>query len=138
MKNLSKLFTIVMVAGLSMLLTGCGDATDNPTPAKYVEIDLSDVTLEAGESQAINLIYVDPSVKLECVSDNPNVVTVDDNLVLTAVGEGETLVTVNVKVLNGNAEVIKNEFYSIKVVVSASPIESMEISDEPISQFDAD
>lgn len=138
MKNLSKLFTIVMVAGLSMLLTGCGDATDNPTPAKYVEIDLSDIMLEAGESQAINLIYVDPSVKLECVSDNPNVVTVDDNLVLTAVGEGETLVTVNVKVLNGNAEVIKNEFYSIKVVVSASPIESMEISDEPISQFDAD
>ena len=138
MKNLSKLFTIVMVAGLSMLLTGCGDATDNPTPVKYVEIDLSDITLEAGESQAINLIYVDPSVKLECVSDNPNVVTVDDNLVLTAVGEGETLVTVNVKVLNGNAEVIKNEFYSIKVVVSASPIESMEISDEPISQFDAD
>ena len=138
MKNLSKLFTIVMVAGLSMLLTGCGDATDNPTPAKYVEIDLSDISLEAGKSQAINLIYVDPSVKLECVSDNPDVVTVDDNLVLTAVGEGETLVTVNVKVLNGNAEVIKNEFYSIKVVVSASPIESMEISDEPISQFDAD
>jgi hypothetical protein len=58
--------------------------------------------------------------------------------VLTAVGEGVTLVTVNVKVLNGNAEVIKNEFYSIKVVVSASSIESMEISDEPISQFDAD
>ena len=138
MKNLSKLFTIVMVAGLSMLLTGCTDVNDHPTPAKYVEIDLSDITLEAGESQAINLIYVDPSVKLECVSDNPNVVTVDDNLVLTAVGEGETLVTVNVKVLNGNAEVIKNEFYSIKVVVSASPIESMEISDEPISQFDAD
>ena len=55
MKNLCKLFTIVMVAGLSMLLTGCGDATDNPTPAKYVEIDLSDITLEAGESQAINL-----------------------------------------------------------------------------------
>lgn len=135
MKNLSKLFTIVMVAGLSMLLTGCTDVNDNPTPAKYVEIDLSDISLEAGKSQAINLIYVDPSVKLECVSDNPDVVTVDDNLVLTAVGEGETLVTVNVKVLNGNAEVIKNEFYSIKVVVTSS---SMEISDEPISQFDAD
>ena len=135
MKNLSKLFTIVMVAGLSMLLTGCTDVSDNPTPAKYVEIDLSDISLEAGKSQAINLIYVDPSVKLECVSDNPNVVTVDDNLVLTAVGEGETLVTVNVIVVNAQSEVIKNEFYSIKVVVSAS---SMEISDEPISQFDAD
>ena len=135
MKNLCKLFTIVMVAGLSMLLTGCGDATDNPTPAKYVEIDLSDITLEAGESQAINLIYVDPSVKLECVSDNPDVVTVDDNLVLTAVGEGEALVTVNVIVVNAQSEVIKNEFYSIKVVVTSN---SMEISDEPISQFDAD
>ena len=135
MKNLSKLFTIVMVAGLSMLLTGCTDVDDNPTPANYVEIDLSDITLEAGESQAINLIYVDPSVKLECVSDNPDVVTVDDNLVLTAVGEGEALVTVNVIVVNAQSEVIKNEFYSIKVVVTSS---SMEISDEPISQFDAD
>lgn len=92
----------------------------NTPEVKYVKLDTSNMMLAVGETKQISA-FTQPysvalkDVKFEYLSIDENIITVDENGKVTAVGEGETFLAVSCNGIEGVCKVTvlgdSNEFY---------------------------
>ena len=100
MKNKKKLWVIIVAAillliGIAVLL----GRTLGKQETFLVTLNERDVTLEIGETKQLQILPIDeedklPKYKTEWKSSNPQVATVDDDGLVTAIAAGETRITV--------------------------------------------
>lgn len=122
-KKIAKLVGVMLAMALAVSLVGCGvDITSVGLP--------TDIVMEKGETQQLNIEYgakdeateekiseAASKLKLEWVSSDEEVATVDETGLVTAVGAGEADITVSVADANISSST------HIKVVVSPTGVE---------------
>ena len=123
-KKITKLVGIMLAMALAVSLVGCGvDITSVGLP--------TDVVMEKGETQQLNIEYgakdeateekiseAASKLKLEWSSSDEEVATVDETGLVTAVGAGETDITVSVADANISSST------HIRVVISPTGVEA--------------
>ena len=140
MKKFLKIFSIVLVLGLTLFIAACDDGNEEE-PEIEIAFTLEEVEVEVGST--VKLVYTvsDEDLELEWSSDKEAVATVNQTGTASGVSAGSANITVKVKdedvkatikvivvepkvdntptsiVLAGDATVVEGESFTIEVVI---------------------
>ena len=119
-KNFKNLGGALMLAA-ALVFTSCDEFKsfiDNPV-SSYLEVNPESVTLKVGEEKALKVTTISDQ-PITYTSSNEDVATVDEKGVITAVSEGDAIITVSVASTATYAAGMKQ--VQVKVVPAIDPI----------------
>lgn len=119
-KNFKNLGGALMLAA-ALVFTSCDQIKsfmDNPV-SSYLEVNPESVTLKVGEEKALKVTTISDQ-PITYTSSNADVATVDEKGVITAVSEGDAIITVSVASTDTYAAGMKQ--VQVKVVPAIDPI----------------
>ena len=125
-KNFKNLGGALMLAA-ALVFTSCDQIKsfmDNPV-SSYLEVNPESVTLKVGEEKALKVTTISDQ-PITYTSSNADVATVDEKGVITAVSEGDAIITVSVASTNTYAAGMKQ----VQVKVEPAPIHTIPLTIE--------
>ena len=118
-KYFTRLLQATLMCCLAVLFAACDDVVgsiDNPTPIR-ISMSSDPVTIKIGDTYTREAL-AGTSVVVVYTSSNPNVATVDQNGVVTAIAMGETTITAEATGYNTSGQLVYQPFslsYKVKV-----------------------
>ena len=98
MKNISRIFAFLLVS--FAVFAGCRE--DQPLEPVMLELDRTNMRMRVGQSQQLNARLQGSTDKLVWTTADESVAEVEKNGLVTAVGPGQTVITVTA----GNLKVV--------------------------------
>ena len=121
MKKIFKNLGGALMLAAALVFTSCDEIKsfiDNPV-SSYLEVNPESVTLKVGEEKALEVTTISDQ-PISYKSSNEDVATVDEKGVITAVSEGDAIITVSVASTDTYAAGMKQ--VQVKVVPAIDPI----------------
>lgn len=121
MKKIFKNLCGALMLAAALVFTSCDEIKsfiDNPV-SSYLEVNPESVTLKVGEEKALEVTTISDQ-PISYKSSNEDVATVDEKGVITAVSEGDAIITVSVASTDTYAAGMKQ--VQVKVVPAIDPI----------------
>lgn len=121
MKKIFKNLGGALMLAAALVFTSCDEFKsfiDNPV-SSYLEVNPESVTLKVGEEKALEVTTISDQ-PITYTSSNKDVATVDEKGVITAVSEGDAIITVSVASTDTYAAGMKQ--VQVKVVPAIDPI----------------
>lgn len=121
MKKIFKNLGGALMLATALVFTSCDEIKsfiDNPV-SSYLEVNPESVTLKVGEEKALEVTTISDQ-PISYTSSNKDVATVDEKGVITAVSEGDAIITVSVASTDTYAAGMKQ--VQVKVVPAIDPI----------------
>lgn len=121
MKKIFKNLGGALMLAAALVFTSCDQIKsfiDNPV-SSYLEVNPESVTLKVGEEKALEVTTISDQ-PVSYTSSNKDVATVDEKGVITAVSEGDAIITVSVASTDTYAAGMKQ--VQVKVVPAIDPI----------------
>lgn len=121
MKKIFKNLGGALMLAAALVFTSCDEIKsfiDNPV-SSYLEVNPESVTLKVGETKALEVTTISDQ-PISYTSSNKDVATVDEKGVITAVSEGDAIITVSVASTDTYAAGMKQ--VQVKVVPAIDPI----------------
>ena len=121
MKKIFKNLCGALMLAAALVFTSCDEIKsfiDNPV-SSYLEVNPESVTLKVGEEKALEVTTISDQ-PISYKSSNEDVATVDEQGVITAVSEGDAIITVSVASTDTYAAGMKQ--VQVKVVPAIDPI----------------
>lgn len=121
MKKIFKNLGGALMLAAALVFTSCDEIKsfmDNPV-SSYLEVNPESVTLKVGEEKALEVTTISDQ-PISYTSSNKDVATVDEKGVITAVSEGDAIITVSVASTDTYAAGMKQ--VQVKVVPAIDPI----------------
>jgi len=121
MKKIFKNLGGALMLAAALVFTSCDEIKsfiDNPV-SSYLEVNPESVTLKVGEEKALEVTTISDQ-PISYTSSNEDVATVDEKGVITAVSEGDAIITVSVASTDTYAAGMKQ--VQVKVVPAIDPI----------------
>lgn len=121
MKKIFKNLGGALMFAAALVFTSCDEFKsfiDNPV-SSYLEVNPESVTLKVGEEKALEVTTISGQ-PISYTSSNKDVATVDEKGVITAVSEGDAIITVSVASTDTYAAGMKQ--VQVKVVPAIDPI----------------
>lgn len=121
MKKIFKNLGGALMLAAALVFTSCDEIKsfiDNPV-SSYLEVNPESVTLKVGEVKALEVTTISGQ-PISYTSSNKDVATVDEKGVITAVSEGDAIITVSVASTDTYAAGMKQ--VQVKVVPAIDPI----------------